>query len=282
MAKKFELPLTTDSHPDLPIERGPKDTGVRNWVPNQKHTLLAKYIGAARGAMRLTPKRVFIDPFCGPGRIQVVGEPITRDGGALVAARQAMAHDVGYTQYLVGDLDTVRADACATRLAAVGGAAEAFHGPAVVTVKDMVERVPSSALTLAYIDPYSLEYLSFEIFQTLASLRKVDILVHFSTMDVLRNIETERQRKRFDAAAPGWQEALKGHNKNNERIAFFNYWRGLVQGLGFNFSKEMSLIHNSNDQEIYRLVFFSRHPLPDKLWNDVAKGPTPDLFSQDY
>ena len=278
MTRKFELPQTTDSHPDLLIERGTKDLGVGRWVPEQKHTLLAKYVGAARGAMRKTPKRVYLDPFCGPGRIQVAGETMTRDGGALVAARQALSYDVGYTQFLVGDKDPDRANACATRLIAAGAPAEAFHGPAVETIKQMVAKVPSSALALAYVDPYSLEYLSFEIFQTLASLRKVDILVHYSTMDVLRNIDTERERKRFDAAAPGWQQALQGNNKKNERLAFFNYWRGLVQGLGFKFSTEMSLIHNTNDQEIYRLVFFSRHDLPDHLWNDIAKGPTAGLF----
>lgn len=278
MVKKFELPHTADSHPHLPVERGTKDLGVGRWVPEQKHTLLAKYVGAARGAMNKIPKRVYLDPFCGPGRIQVVGETMTRDGGALVAARQALSYGVGYTQFLVGDKDPVRADACATRLTTAGAPAQAFHGPAVETVKQMVAKVPSSALVLAYVDPYSLEYLSFEIFKTLAALRKVDILVHYSTMDVLRNIDVERERKRFDAAAPGWQSALQGNNKENERLAFFNYWRSLVQGLGFNFSKEMSLIHNSNDQEIYRLVFFSRHDLPNNLWNDIAKSPTAGLF----
>jgi three-Cys-motif partner protein len=278
MRKKFVVPIHPDPCAHLVVEKNEKGLGVGRWVPEQKHLLLAKFIGAARGAMARTPKRVFIDPFCGPGRIQVTGESFTRDGGAMVAARQSASCGVEYTQYLIGDLDATKLDACKNRLTAINANVEAFNGPALNTVKLMVEKVPSAALCLAYIDPYNLEYLSFDIFRTLASLRKVDIVVHFSTMDLFRNIDRERDRGRFNDAAPGWQEAIQGNNKSTEWVAFFNYWRSLVQGLGFQFSKEMSIVHNDNHHEIYRLVFFSRHALPEKLWNDVAKNPTADLF----
>ena len=43
----FRLEAHQDPRPDLLVERGPHGRGVGPWVPAVKHTLLAKYIGAA-------------------------------------------------------------------------------------------------------------------------------------------------------------------------------------------------------------------------------------------
>jgi len=263
----------------LLVERGPDEKGVGEWVPHVKHLLLADYIGAASGAMKAWPERVFIDPFCGPGRIQVAGETITRDGGSLVAWHQSQDRRVGYTRLLIGDLNSERADACNQRLTVLGASAQAFPGPAEETVHRMVKGVPRNALCLAYIDPYNLALLSFDMIKTLAQLPKIDFAVHFSTMDLLRNVDAELgDRARFDQVAPGWREALKGVSKSALPVAFLNYWIEQVRSLGFKFSREMTLVKNDSSREIYRLVFFARHDLPIKLWNDVARSENLGLF----
>jgi len=110
---------------------------------------------------------------------------------------------------LIGDLDEERVQANAARLRALGADAKPFPGPAQMTIKDMVKEVPKGTLALAYIDPYNLEYLAFDIIETLATL-KVDFAVHFSVMDVSRNVEMEldENRSRFERAAPGWRNAV--------------------------------------------------------------------------
>jgi three-Cys-motif partner protein len=137
----------------------------------------------------------------------------------------------------------------------------------------MVDTVPRGALCLAYIDPYNLSLLNFEMIRTLARLPNVDFAVHFSTMDLSRNVglESDPERFRFDQVAPGWKQALAGVSPKNRRVAFFNYWMELVRSLGFEFSREMPLVSNNSGHEIYRLVFFARHDLPIRLWGDVAK-----------
>ena len=99
---KFQLQHTADPCPDQPVERGPAAEGVGWWVPQTKHTLLAKYISATRKAQLKFPHRVLIDPFCGPGRIQVRGESITRDGGSMVAWRQSVSSGCPFTSVMVG------------------------------------------------------------------------------------------------------------------------------------------------------------------------------------
>ena len=70
-----------DPCPTLIVERGPHDEGVGSWVPEQKHRLVQEYLTASRHAWKKWANRILIDPFAGPGRIQVKGEPFTRDGG---------------------------------------------------------------------------------------------------------------------------------------------------------------------------------------------------------
>ena len=268
---------TVDPCPQLLIERGPEGKGVGSWVPEQKHRLLEHYLLASQHAWRRWGQRAFIDPFGGPGRIQVKGENFTRDGGAVVAWRALHGAAVPFTQMLVGDLEGERANACAERLRSLGASATPYAGPAVDTVKQMVAAVPSrGALSLAYIDPYNLEYLSFSILQALAGLKQVDLAINFCTMDLQRNAEFEFDptRARFDATAPGWRDdpGIKGASKKNVPVVFFNYWCKLVQDLGFQYSQEMPLVRNDAGHPIYRMVFFARHDLPVRLWGDIARS----------
>lgn len=273
---------TQDPFPDLPIERSIHGRGVGKWVPNEKHRYLARYLDATREAQKKFKQRVLIDPFCGPGRIQVEGESFTRDGGSVAAFRQSLASGAPFTKVLVGDIDGDRARANQQRLLAIGAQAESFVGPAIQTVDAMVKAVPFGALALAYIDPYNLEYLSFSIIERLTKLQYVDFAVHFSLMDLTRNIDMELdpKRDRFDHALPGWRSKVptKVLSKASLPGWFFDEWCHAVQALGFKVSGQMPLITDGKGRSIYRLVFFSRHPLPDRIWNDIARSKNRDLF----
>jgi len=236
---------------------------------------LAEYLLATRHAWKRWSNRVFIDPFAGPGRIQVKGEGFTRDGGCLLAWR-ALADFAPFTSMLIGDIDAERARASQRRLEAIGAPAQIFIGPARETVPTMVASVPKGALCFAYIDPYNLELLDFTLLSELAKL-KVDLAINFSTMDLVRNAEAEfdPDRARFDGTAPGWRDdpQIKSANRQSVPVAFFNYWRRLVEDLGFAHSREMPHIPNERGHTIYRMVFFARHNMPRRVWDDIARGP---------
>lgn len=276
----FELPIHPDPLPTLVVERGPNDQGVGWWVPEVKHTMLAKYIGGTRKAQAKFKKRVLIDPFCGPGRLQVKGESFTRAGGSMVAWQQSVASDCPFTSVLVGDLKPERASACVERLRAVGAPVTKFEGPAASTTLEMMAHVPEHALCLAYIDPYNLEFLSFSIIEALAKLKHIDFAVHFSLMDLTRNVDMELDpaRDRFSGANPGWRDRVPANiSKANLAAWFFEDWMAQVKKLGFQISHAMPLVED-NGRALYRLVFFSRHAFPDRIWGDVAKGRNLPLF----
>lgn len=277
----FSLAHDLDSFPDLPVERGRNGEGVGSWVPEVKHTFLAKYIEGTRQARKKFPQRVFVDPFCGPGRIQVKGEAMTRHGGALIAWHHSKRDSASFSECYIGDLDPKRASACAARLSAANAPVRVFNGSADDTANEIVSAIPQGALCLAYLDPYNLQFLSFSIIETLATLKHVDFAVHFSTMDLRRNIKMEydAERARFDMTAPGWREHIDAESfiRGDADEAFFDYWCNLVTNLGFTISKRIPLVRGDGNRPLYHLVFFSRHPLPNRIWGDVAQGPNREL-----
>lgn len=269
---------TPDTNPDLFVERGKNDEGVGKWVVEQKYMYLSKYIDAARAASIKWKSRVYIDPFCGPGRIQVRNELFTRPNGAVSAWLQSKKSGSPFTKMLIGDISKERTKACQERLQSQGANVSAFVGPAQETVKRMIEAVPFGSLCFVYVDPYNLELLDYGMIETLAKLQNVDFVFHFSSMDLTRNIDQELIRGRFDKVAPSWQLKTDRASKSNLFPIFFDHWQSLIKELGFTRSKSMPIITNDRNAGIYNLVFFAKHPLPLKFWKDVAKGPNMELF----
>jgi len=282
MASRFKLAHHPDPHPELAVERGRAGEGVGIWVPNEKHTYLAKYVEATYAARKQYGRRVLVDLFCGPGRIQVKGETITRHGGALISWLHSRVHEsADFTDIFIGDLDAERAHACAKRLEAFGAPVTAFPGAAEVVVEEVMQVIPKRSLTLVYLDPYNLQYLSFEIIRRLAEIPRVDFAIHFSTMDLRRNVlmEFNPERARFDQAAPGWRDHIDPVTfvRGDADAAFFDYWCSLVEGLGFKISNRMPLVRDDANRPLYHLVFFSRHELPNRIWSEVAQGANREL-----
>lgn len=276
MTKQFVLPNHPDPCPTCMVE-----DAVGDWVP-EKHAILAKYINATYGARAKWQHRVYIDLFCGPGRVKVRGEDFTRDGGAAVAWHAARSKPGAFTQMCIGDLDAQKLDACAQRLKALDASVQAFNGAAVDVVLPVLNSIPQGALVLAYLDPYNLGNLSYQVISTLARLKAIDFALHFSTMDLQRNVEIDfvANASRFDAVAPGWRDAIdvRSLSKAECRAAFFEYWCGLMEQLGFKVSERKPLVRDARQIPLYRLVFLSRNGLPDKIWDDVAQGVNRELF----
>ena len=251
----------------------------------EKHHLLRRYVGASCAARRKWPKRGFIDLFCGPGRTRVKGTDVETDGGAVVAWRQAKLNLVEFTDVIIGDIDKDSLLACEKRLLALNAPVTALLGPAEQTVDEAIKRLPANGLHLAYLDPFNMEHLPFTVIEKLATFRNIDIVVHFSVMDLQREIELDflRDASRFENFAPGWKKHVdvSGLTKHGARIAFVKHWLSLVESLGFRCSKEMPLMTNSKNGPLYRMMFLMRHPLAERLWDEIARGqkPVQDLFS---
>ena len=156
------------------------------------------------------------------------------------------------------------------RLRALGGQPRCYSDPADVAVDKIVAALNPSGLHFAFIDPYNLEALSFEIIRKLAKL-KVDMLIHVSVQDLQRNLDDySKEGGVFDTFAPGW----RGHVDQRQAIASFRaalmkYWIDEICKLGTTPAKGVELIVGSKRQRLYWLVFVSGHSLGRKLWEAI-------------
>jgi three-Cys-motif partner protein len=246
---------------------------VGGWS-EEKHVALSRYIDSARKARAKWPYASFIDLFSGPGRVINRESKVISDGGALSAWRMSQQGGAPFNEVFIGDVDAEYVLACENRLVAAGASARAYVGSASSTVDEVLTALPKG-LHFAFLDPFSIEHLDFEIVRKLSLRPNIDILIHFSVMDVQRNIggDFKRSNSRLDAFAPGWRENLKLDTvpKHEQVGAYLQYWETLVSDLTkMQVAQSKPLFVNMKRGPLYRLIHVSRHPLAQKLWNTAA------------
>jgi len=256
-----------DGDDGLPAE----EVGV--WA-KEKHDCLCRYIDISRRAREKylgsgKAGATYIDLFCGPGRCRVrdTGEWI--DGGVVAAWKKSRDGGAPFTQVYIGDIDTQLREAAANRLRQMGAPVIEIDGAAVQSVERVVARVNPYGLHFAFLDPFDLANLNFDIIVVLSRLRRIDMLVHVSQMDLQRNAISyaRAERSAFDLFAPGWRERVPvDQSQQALRQQVFQYWRDRVAGLGVWPSMEMRSLTGGNNQPLYWLLMAAKHPLPHKLW----------------
>lgn len=252
---------------------------VGDWIAD-KHDLLCDYvqISSATRKKYLPPNgkggAVFIDLFCGPGRAKLKGSSAFIDGGCVAAWRKSVAGGAPFSKVIIGDVDEERLRAASARLRGLNAPVVALHGPASETVRTAAGSAPEYGLNFAYLDPYSLGALDFSILARLAELKRMDVLVHVSQMDLQRNFDRNAlaEGSALDVFAPGWRDAVDPmQGQRAARQAFFQYWRGLVSKLGIDTNVDMRLITGPDNQPLYLLLLAARHELAHKFWQVVAR-----------
>lgn len=256
-----------DGDDGLPAEE------VGSWA-KEKHDYLCRYIDISRStrAKYIGDRKggaTFIDIFCGPGRCRVreTGEWI--DGGVVAAWKKSREGSSPFTQIYIGDLDVQRRQAAAKRLSQLGAPVIEIDGAAVQSVQAIVARLNPYGLHFAFLDPFNLEALDFEIINSLSKLKRIDMLVHVNQMDLQRNLVSNAtsEESAFDTFAPGWRskvDIVRGQQEIRQRV--FQYWRDQVASRGVWPSAEMKLITGSKNQPLYWLLLAAKHDLAHKFW----------------
>ncbi len=265
-----------DPEDGLPIA---EDVG--EWA-SEKHERLRKYIDITRETRRkyTDPSRpakyrggaTYIDLFCGPGRAKVRDTDEIIDGSPVVAWKASVDGKVPFSEMHIADLNPAFSDAAVKRIVRLGGPAIGYAGYAEDTAKQIVSRVNQYGLHFAFLDPYSLGGLSFEIIRTLATLKRIDILMHISVQDLQRNADryTAEEFKTFDVFAPGWRSKVNvNQSLSSIRTAILAHWQNLIRSLGFLDMRSVELVRGSKNQRLYWLAFVSRSRIANYFWDEI-------------
>jgi len=251
----------------LPAEK------VGEWAKD-KHEYLCRYLDISRG-VRLKwlgdgkAGATYIDLFCGPGRCQVEKTDEWIDGGVVSAWKKSLEGGAPFSKIFISDIEDKRREAAAVRLRQLNAPVEDLPGTALEAVQQIVPSLNPYGLHFAFLDPFNLGTLDFGIIRALSTLKRIDILVHVSQMDLQRNLVTNALSKKsaFDFFSPGWRDKVdiaRGNQEIQQQI--IHYWRELVANLGVWPSTEMKLIRGSKKQPLYWLLLAAKHDLAHKFW----------------
>lgn len=262
----------------LPVEH------VGPWAKD-KLKIVTDYIAASGAARRkyLGTGAAYIDVFCGPGRSKIRGTNEYIDGSPVAAFKKAQKSLASFTSIQISDAEPNLLAAAERRLATLVAPVSATPGPASVAMPKIVQNLNSSGLHFALLDPHNLGTLSFDLFESLAKLKKIDIIVHVSLSDLQRNADryTSQAHDQFDKFAPGWREQISlDKNQNALRAEILKYWTGQVMKLGLPRAEHCELIKGTGNQRLYWLMFLGRHSLAHSLWSKIsstAKSPSFDF-----
>jgi three-Cys-motif partner protein len=261
-------------------ERGVIVENVGSWAVN-KLRIVTDYVQASGAARRsyLTVGTAYIDVFCGPGRSKIRTTSKFIDGSPVAAFKKAKASLAPFTSVNISDADPELLAAAENRLQALGAPVRTFTGPASVSLPKIVAALNKYGLHFAFLDPHNLGTLSFDLFETLSKLRRIDIIVHVSLADLQRNADryTSEAHDQFDKFAPGWRNHVgTDMNQVSLRAAILQYWSEKVEKLGLPRANHCELITGPQGQRLYWLIFLSKHELAHSLWQKIsspAKAP---------
>jgi three-Cys-motif partner protein len=197
-------------------EQGLLVENVGPWAID-KLKIVTDYIQASGAARRryLGTGAAYIDVFCGPGRSKIRSTDRFIDGSPVAAFKKAKGSLAPFTSLNISDADPELLTAAERRLSAIGAPVRAMPGPASSAMPKIVQSLNKHGLHFAFLDPHNLGTLSFDLFESLAVLKHIDVIVHVSVSDLRRNADryTSAEHDQFDKFAPGWRDHV-GTNMN--------------------------------------------------------------------
>lgn len=294
--------MNKKNDPDLYLE--PVDDGLvmresGEWVLEKLH-FVKRYIDMFTTSMSGKPWRNvrFIDLFSGPGKCEIR----ETDHVALGSPLLALTARKPFTECIFVDLKAENLEALQKRCSQSQTTSrlryyqEDANKKALEIADEIIRedaaRIPGQwqSLNLAFLDPEGLE-LEWETVAALATVGKMDLIIHYSQSGLTRNLDNLHQtasenvidkffgdrhwRNIYDA------EQQKGKGPGQVHSALIEYYRSKLAPLGYVDVRELDpgpLIRIGKSKAPgYRLLFACKHELGNKFWKEVTKK---DVYGQ--
>jgi three-Cys-motif partner protein len=259
-----------------------------------KYALLAMYASMfATATKNRWRNRVYIDLFSGPGKALIRGTFRVVEASPLLALGVVDR----FTHYVFCERDPDSLDALKKRVLAgwSDAAARFVAGDTNANVDIILSGMPTHSpgagvISLCFADPWKLKNLKFTTVEAL-SARRVDFLVLIPTdMDANRNwkqyLRTADETVDEFLGTKTWRNRWEERRPKSQSFGAFlaEEFCARMRGLGYEFGAIDHNVHvrSGGNLPLYRLGFFSRHPLGEKLWRSALKYGVPqqDLFRE--
>ena len=265
---------------------------VGDWA-ELKYRLLFHYASMFASSMKEKwARRVYVDLFACAGRAEVKGTART----VLTSPLLAMSIDVPFDRYILCEAKGKYIDALRARVDRDfrGRDARFVEGDCNDNVDEILRAMPAigkrdTMLAFCFIDPCKVRHLRFDTIRRLAALY-VDFLVLIPTgMDVSRNLDVYLRPDNADLGTflgtPDWRPEILSARRKGESVglAVGRVFEAQMKALRYTHGgvEDSELVRYSpKNVALYRLGFFSRHPLGGRFWKAarLASNPQGSLF----
>lgn len=247
----------------------------------KKHEYLKRYLDISRSARKRfldgPGGATYIDLFCSVGRARVRESGEFIDGSAVAAWKISVESGTPFSAIYLADADDDRRRVMAERLRRLEAPVKELPGTALDAARLIPGVINKYGLHFAFLDPYNLSALDFGILESLSSLKRMDMLIHVSAMDLQRNLgaNMHSEESEWDRFAPGWREHVSPAAPQREiRRLMMEYWRSRVAELGVHpgTDGDVKMITGRQNQYLYWLLLAAKHELALKFWK-IASNP---------
>jgi three-Cys-motif partner protein len=243
----------------------------------EKYNFLFNYCQQfAIGMKNHWENRVYIDPFCGPGRAVIRGTSNRVETSPIIALRAPFTH------YILRDINEENINALRQRLLRefpqkhVDIDAQDINA----TVDSLCKAIPRSSSTLCFcfLDPHDLQP-DFSVVRKLSESARTDFLclLAFHT-DAQRawHIYTNPSHEKVSRFLGNSEWRLRWEKSQPKNPSTFiglllQEYLSAMQDLGYEHNDISKAIHNKRGNPLYYLGFFSRHPLGLKFCKQADK-----------
>jgi three-Cys-motif partner protein len=243
---------------------------------NDKHHYLRKYIGATRGVRSkyLEPQghggAAFIDIFAGPGMVRVRDSGEIREGSPLIALRHTEAP---FSKVILCDNEPDNVAALGARTTSDAGRVKVVPGDSNETIEAVETEIPEYGLNIALVDPFALQALKFRTLARLAKFPRMDLIIHFPTADIKRNLEQNENTKQWLTDALGTSSWLSELTSLTDVGRVIEIFKRQLASLGYGSQRVRSEpIKNNRNLPLYYLVYASKSERGDKIWQSITKN----------
>ena len=146
-------------------------------------------------------------------------------------------------------------------------------GDSNATIDEIALAVPEHGLNIALVDPFRLRALKFATLERLARFKRMDLVIHFPTMDIKRNLaQNKSTREALDDAlgTKGWQSRVTSLSDVSSLIDIL---KEQLRDLGYGGEQVRSQpIKNSQNVPLYYLVYASKHAKGGAIWQSITRN----------
>ena len=256
----------------------------------EKHKLVQNYAQIFASSMKdKWHCRVYIDLFAGAGKAKIKESGKIVDGSPLIA----LNIETPFDRYIFCEYDAVNIAALTARVKTDYPDMDTHfvHGDANDSVEKLLNLIPSfsptfKVLAFCFVDPFKIDNLKFETLKRL-SAKFMDFLVLIPTgMDARRNVSyymnpDSRKVDEFIGRSNWRGEWPKAEIKgDNFGLFVIKQFCTSMAEIGYKYTTaedSVDIRFPEKNFSLYRLAFFSKHPLAHKFWGDVKKYSKPQL-----